>query len=129
MATEGGPQHNRPEALGAPSPTLLRFEAGPPGLGVSRHGSICRGGRLVVEYDPRRLQPGGGAFVGDDDVLCHLLFEPSGQRYSASVLGSRHPSLVSRDTVLPAPIEVIVPTDARRVELWFERRGPAGTVG
>jgi hypothetical protein len=38
-----------------PTTATLRFRQSQGSLGVSRHGRIRPGGRLVVEYDPARL--------------------------------------------------------------------------
>jgi hypothetical protein len=50
----------------------LRFRHSQGSLGVSRHGRIWPGGRLVVEYDPARLMQGGNAPTSSTHILCHV---------------------------------------------------------
>ena len=62
-----------------PATATLRFRHSQGSLGVSRHGGIRPGGRLVVEYDPARLSLGGNAPTSSTDILCHVRFQPLGR--------------------------------------------------
>ena len=105
----------------------LRFRHSQGSLGVSRHGSIRPGGLLVVEYDPARLTPGGRPPTASTEILCHLCFQPVGQTHTESVLDYVGPVAGAGGSPRPAMLEVQVPMGTTEVELWFERRGPAGT--
>src|ERR1700682_3047225 len=74
-----------------PTTAILRFRHSQGSLGVSRHGRIRRGGRLVVEYDPTRLSQGGSAPTASTDILCHVRFQPLGQTHRESVLEHEDP--------------------------------------
>jgi hypothetical protein len=65
-----------------PNTATLHFRHSQGSLGVSRHGRIRPGGRLVVEYGPTRLSQGGSAPTWSADILCHVRFQPLGQTYS-----------------------------------------------
>ena len=110
------------EAESPPGTAILRFRHNAAGSGVSRHGHVRPGGRLVVEYDPTRLPPVADASGASGNIICHLLFHPGGQRHSGRV---SKPGVTSGQAVTPrhAPFEVLVPSDATNVEVWFERRG------
>jgi len=64
-----------PETL--PTTAILRFRHSQGSLGVSRHGRVRPGGRLIVEYDPARLTQGGNAPASSTDILCHVRFPAS----------------------------------------------------
>jgi hypothetical protein len=112
---------------GLPTSATLRFRHSKGSLGVSRHGRIRPGGRLVVEYDPARLTQGGSAPTSSTEILCDVRFQPVGQTHTESVL--EHVGSVAAASGSPrsALLEVPVPLGTTVVELWFERRGPAGT--
>lgn len=102
---------------------MLRFRHSAAGSGVSRRGHIRPGGRIVVQYDPARLSPSADTAVTGREIVCHVRFSPGDQRRSGAVL----------DTGAAAPqgaqFEVPVPWDATNLEIWFESRGPSGTIG
>jgi len=104
----------------------LRFRHSQGSLGVSRHGRIRPGGRLVVEYDPTRLSQGGSAPTSSTDILGHVRFQPLGQTHSESVLEHEAPVVGAIGSPRPALLELPVPVGTTEVELWFERREPAG---
>ncbi len=108
--------------------STLRFRHSPGGSGVSRTGDIRPGGRVRIEYDPARLAPGSEGNATTENIICHVQFSPGGERYSGSVFDTNR--LAARGASPPhLPFEAPVPTDATRVELWFESRGPGGTTG
>jgi len=104
------------DADGDAAEAILRFRHDAGSSGVSRTGHIRPGGKLIVEYDVARM-PGAVA-----DVVCHVRFSPGGQLYSGSVVGS------GAEAGHQAQFEVLVPSNATTVELWFESREPSGTV-
>ena len=81
----------------------------------------------MVEYDPARLTPGGNAPTASTEILCHVRFQPVGQTHTESVLEYAGPVAGAGGSPRPALLEVQVPMGTTEVELWFERRGPAGT--
>jgi Family of unknown function (DUF6209) len=109
-----------------PTTATLRFRHSHGSLGVSRHGRIRPGGLLAVEYDPARLTQGGNAPISSTDILCHVRFQPAGQTHSESVLEHTGPLVSASGPPRPALLEVAVPAGTTEVELWFERREPAG---
>jgi len=111
-----------------PPTATLRFRHSQGSLGLSRHGSIRPGGLLLVEYDPARLTSGGNAPTSSTEILCHVRFQPVGQTHSESILEHHAPVMGAGVSPYPAPLEVPVPVGTTEVELWFERRGPAGTT-
>lgn len=110
----------------APTTARLRFRHSQGSLGVSRHGRILPGGRLVVEYDPARLLEGGKAPTSSTEILCHVRFQPAGETHSQSVLEHADPVVGAIGPPWLALLEVSVPVGTTEVELWFEKRGPAG---
>jgi hypothetical protein len=116
----------------SPAPSaVVRFQYVPSGSGVSRSGAIRPGSPLAIAYDPARFSnadPHGVAPSSGDEILGHVRFHPGGQTTSAPVAQRAAgdpltPAAVPR----PVPFEVVVPDDATQVEVWFERRGGAGT--
>src|SRR5262249_44882493 len=107
----------------------IRFRRDQFSSGVSRVGHLHSGGELRVEYDTSRLI---GADVRPSDaaeIVCHARFQPTGQEQSADL---QFPiSLVSRAQGNPRPglFQTSIPDQSTMVELWFERRGAAGTEG
>src|SRR5947209_18504131 len=114
------------EAETLPTTATLRFRHSQGSLGVSRHGRIRPGGRLIVEYDPARLTQGGNAPASSTDILCYVRFQPVGQTHSESVLEHAAPVVGTSGSARPALLEVPVPVGTTEVELWFERRRPKG---
>lgn len=104
----------------------LRFRHSQGSLGVSRHGQIRPGGGLVVEYDPARLVQPGNNTPSSADILCHVRFQPTGETHTESVLEHATPLVGPSGPPRPALMAVLVPLETTEVELWFERRGPAG---
>jgi len=102
---------------------ILRFRHSAAGSGVSRHGHIRPGGRLVVEYDPARLPPSADTSVASSDIVCHMRFSPGDRRRTGAVVDA------SAAGPRRAAFEVPVPWDATNLEIWFESRGPSGTIG
>jgi hypothetical protein len=102
---------------------MLRFRHSAAGSGVSRRGHIRPGGRIVVQYDPTRLSPSADTASASREIVCHVRFSPGDQRRSGPVL----------DTGVAQPqgaqFEVQVPSAATNLEIWFESRGPSGTIG
>ncbi len=80
-----------------------------------------------MEYDPARLTPGGNPPTASTEILCHVRFQPVGQTHTQSVLESVGPVTGAGGSPRPAMLEVQVPMGTTPLELWFERRGPAGT--
>jgi hypothetical protein len=95
---------------------------------MSRSGHLRPGGRLVVEYDPARLPPPGDTSTVTWEIVCHVRFDPGAQRYTGRVADAGA-SLASGATPRRALFEVLIPRDATHLEIWFESRGPAGTIG
>jgi Family of unknown function (DUF6209) len=114
------------DAETGPSTATLRFRQGQGSLGVSRHGPIRPGGRLVVEYDPSRLTQGANAAAPSIDILCHARFKPVGQIHTESVLSQSSPVVGAIGSTRARALEIPVPLGTTEVELWFERRGPGG---
>jgi hypothetical protein len=116
-----------PRVVAEPS-ALLRFQYAPSGSGVSRRGLIRPGAWLAIEYDPSRLANAGAhssALV--NEVIAHVRFHPGGQIESGPVARSAASDQPAPDApARPAAYTVLVPEDARQVELWFERRSGAG---
>jgi Family of unknown function (DUF6209) len=89
-----------------------------------QHGVIERGSRLTLAYDKARL-PGSfarwrGAELGDIFALCR--FHPRGEIVSGSVVAPvrdrENPPGMVVDHV-SQPLDLSVPTDATRAEIWF----------
>jgi uncharacterized protein DUF6209 len=103
----------------------IRFRRDQVSSGVSRHGRLRPGGLVTIEYDPLRL-------LSDDqprEVVSHVRFAPSGEERSTVL---RFPVIAIQTrpgTSKPAACDFTIPNDASLVELWFERRGPAGSDG
>jgi Family of unknown function (DUF6209) len=121
------------QALSASTQTTpeatIRFRRDQFSSGVSRIGHLEPGGELRVEYDPSRLI---GADVGPShplEIVCHARFHPVGQEHRAEL---QFPSSVAVKTNViarPGRFQTRIPEQSTLVELWFERRGPAGTDG
>ena len=104
-----------------PSRGVLRFFTG---WRAVQEGAIRPGGALVVDYDPDRLSVCRRRFRELDiwNVTAYIRFHPGGQLHEQSVLeairagpGGSGPVVNHR----PRLIEIAVPMDATRVELWF----------
>jgi hypothetical protein len=111
------------ESERAATVAMLRFRHSAAGSGVSRRGHIRPGGQIVVQYDPARLSPSADTAMASRDIVCHVRFSPGDQRHSGAVLdtGAAKPR--------GAEFEVQVPSAATNLEIWFESRGPSGTIG
>src|SRR5262245_8667530 len=112
----------------------LDFRLGPPGLGVGLRGRIRAGGRLVITYDPARLagaaQRGEHGLVPGEirEVRAHVRFHPGGQAAGGPVTRRTPGEPAAAGTGLrPRPLEIVVPADAARVEVWFQL--PGGAAG
>lgn len=90
------------------------------------HGEIRVGGRLVIEYDMKRM-PGIGKRDRDaigGDIEVYVKFHPGEVMSIGKVLkkiwaaegGSSGPVV----GLEPVPYEVVVPTNAHQVEVWFK---------
>jgi hypothetical protein len=106
-----------------PSRAVLRFLTG---WRAVQEGVIQPGGTLVVDYDPERLSTCRRRFRELDiwNVTAYLRFHPSGQLHHESVLEAIRAGTVGGPTGpvvnhRPRLIEITVPMDAIRVELWF----------
>ena len=91
-----------------------------PGWCTVQKGDIRRGGELLVEYDPARLPRCRLNWHGAEvwDIEACIKFHPGGQLYSGSVLEKiRKDGMVVQ--LVPRAYEVLVPSDATEVELWF----------
>jgi hypothetical protein len=86
-----------------------------------KEGAIRRGGRLTIDYDINRLQMQGQG-QSTWDVVGHVLFHPGGQLYRGSLMSPR------QDMRQMASLEVAVPHDATKVEMWFYCVDRAGHV-
>jgi uncharacterized protein DUF6209 len=87
-------------------------------------GPIERGGRLRLEYEMRRLPrcftKWRDAEVGD--ITAYVRFHPRGEIVSGSVVApvrdrENPPGVVIGH--VPAPFEIVVPSDATQAEIWF----------
>lgn len=103
------------------TPAVLEFL---PNWQTIQHGRIHAGGRLVIEYDMKRM-PGlprehHGAVVGD--ITAYVKFHPEGQVLEGSVLEkvkTEEPRDGRTIALRPSPYEVTVPINASHVEIWF----------
>jgi hypothetical protein len=109
-----------------PITATLRFRHSQGSLGVSRHGRIRPGAHLIVDYDPTRLAQAGNSPPSSTDILCHVRLQPTGDTHSESVLEHAATLVGASGSPRPALLEILVPVGTTEVELWFERRGPAG---
>ncbi|WP_437730079.1 DUF6209 family protein [Sorangium sp. So ce1335] len=89
-----------------------------------QQGEIERGGRLRIEYDMTRLSrcftPWRGAEIGD--ITAVVRFHPRGEIVEGSVVEAQRAPGDPPGAVIahrPAPLEISVPDDATRVEMWF----------
>jgi hypothetical protein len=116
------PKHTTQEAI-------IRFRHDQLSSGVSRTGQLHAGSQLIVEYDPSRLVDASTRSADMSEIVCHALFQPAGQEHSALL---EFPTSVAL-RVLGAPragfFQTTIPEQSTLVELWFERRGPAGPDG
>jgi Family of unknown function (DUF6209) len=89
----------------------LRFHAG---WREELEGDIVPGGKLRVDYAPQRLPDYRGTYKNKPtwDIVAMVLFSPGGQLQSGSVAKK--------------PLEVVVPSDASEVTLWFQNTDGSG---
>lgn len=107
----------------------IRFRHDQLSSGVSRVGQLHPGGDLRVEYDPSRLIPATFGHSDSTEIVCHARFEPTGQEHSASLLFSGSVAAGRHGLPRPGLFQTKIPEQSTLVELWFERRGPAGPDG
>jgi hypothetical protein len=84
-------------------------------------GDLAQGGKLEIEFDPRRLPQCRLNWRGAEvwDITGYARFHPSGEVFSGSLLQRIAPSGGIVTTLQPTPWEVPVPFDSAQVELWF----------
>lgn len=90
----------------------------------AQSGAIERGGRLKVEYDMQRLPHCFTNWRGAEfgNIMAYVRFHPRREIVSGSVIA---PVLDHEDPPgmvvghVPVPFEVVVPSDATQVEMWF----------
>jgi hypothetical protein len=94
-----------------------------PGWHEGLHGEIRPNGKLFIDYDPDRLpycrMTWRGALVWK--ITAYIRFHPGGQAFTESTLDEirdppGHGMIVD---LVPRRIELAVPADAQRVEMWF----------
>jgi len=103
--------------LNSSSKAVLRFL---PNWQQENEGEISRGAAVAIEFAPERLtgcrQNWRGAEVWDIEAFAR--FHPRGELLHASLLDRvRTAGVVT--LLVPKPMELAVPIDARRLELWF----------
>jgi Family of unknown function (DUF6209) len=109
--------------------STIRFRRDQFSSGISRIGHPRPGGELRVEYDPSRLIDADVGPSASVEIVCHARFQPTGQEHSADL---QFPSTATRRAQgIPRPglFHTRIPEQTTLVELWFERRGAAGTDG
>ena len=101
-------------------PARLQFLTG---WQTIQHGNITQGGKLVIDYDPQRLsnirREWHDAVVWN--IEAEVRFHPGGQQFRESVLEPIYAN-EGRGPVRdysPKPLEIHVPNDATRLDLWF----------
>ncbi len=107
----------------------IRFHRDQVSSGISRIGHLHPGAELRVEYDPSRLIDADNGPSGSAEIVCHALFQPTGQEHAADL---QFPNTVGRrlhGVPRPGVFQTTIPEHSTLVELWFERRGAAGTEG
>ena len=109
--------------------STIRFRHDQLSSGISRIGQLHPGGELRVEYDPSRLFPASRGASDATEIICHARFEPAGQEHSAGLQFSAIVASRGQSIARPGMFQTRIPEDSTLVELWFERRGPAGTDG
>jgi Family of unknown function (DUF6209) len=103
------------------APVVLQFL---PNWETIQRGQIHAGGKLVIEYDMRRM-PGlprehHGAVVGD--ITAYVKFHPEEQVFKGSVVEkvrAEEPRDGKVIALRPSPYEVTVTANASHVEIWF----------
>jgi hypothetical protein len=104
----------------------IRFRRDQLSSGVSRTGQLHAGGRLTVEYDPTRLIDTN---AGETEIVCHARFEPEGQEHSKGLEFPTSAALRAQGAARAGLFQTTIPEQSTLVELWFERRGRAGSEG
>jgi hypothetical protein len=110
--------------LNSNSKAVLRFL---PNWQEADEGEISRGDRVAIEFAPERLtgcrRNWRGAEVWDIEALAR--FYPRGEILRGSLLDRiRTGGVVT--SLIPKPTEFAVPSDARRLEIWFHNFAAAG---
>jgi len=114
------------------------YEPPPPGTGTvtfnagwtdTASGTFVQGGKLVVNYDLARMPECEG--VTTDGVAAwattaNARFLPGGETFTGAVNGPYDPATYSWTSEL---FERDIPTDATRVQLWFETSGDGCQTG
>lgn len=109
---------------GEASKVVLQFL---PDWQQSQNGTILRGGTVAVQFAPERLsacrQSMRGAEVWDIEAVAK--FHPRGELVRGSLI-----QRMSRDGVVttsaPKDLEITVPSDSRRIEMWFHNFAELG---
>lgn len=121
LAAQETAPRSRPESKQSNVPSAtLRFL---PGWHEVHEGQIRPGGRLLIEYDPRRLTvcrlQWREAQVWNIDVS--IVFHPGGQSSTGSVLEPirQPPNSGPIVDLRPKAYEVTIPSDATMVAMWF----------
>lgn len=126
LAACGPAETSEPEQAPTPAESALTGQATVKfltGWAEEQHGAIVRGGQLVVEYDINRMtQCQGATAYGQPawNTVGYVLFQPGGQLFSGPMV--RH-DLWQTGTSWAIPLEVTVPSDATRAEIWFYHSG------
>ncbi len=96
------------------------------GWSMRQHGSLVRGGRVRIEYEPLRLPDCRARYAGRAawNIQGFVQVWPSGAILSGPLVAHDYDAMVSS----PAPLELALPEDAERVELWFQAGDRAGCV-
>jgi hypothetical protein len=106
------------------SKAVLRFA---PNWQQASDRAISRGDTVAIEFAPERLtgcrRTRHGAEVWDIEAFAK--FYPRGELLRGSVLDRIRSGGVVTDLV-PKPLELAVPSDARRLEVWFDNFVDAG---
>jgi len=113
---------------GASGNATLRFKRDQKSSGISRLGQLRPGQHVKVEYDLARLIPDDEPVAGPVEIVCHMLFQPTGEERGGK-LQQPTAALPSEQRRRLASIEIAVPRETTALELWFERLGPTGTTG
>lgn len=107
--------------LSNPTAVVIKFL---PNWETIQHGQIHAGGKLVIEYDMKRMPDIGQRFRDaiDGDIEVYVKFHPGEVMYIGKVLKKIWSGGPGGGPVVglePVPYELTVPTIALQVELWF----------
>jgi Family of unknown function (DUF6209) len=110
--------------LGAASKVVLQFL---PNWQQSQDGTILRGGALAVKFAPERLSACRNSMRGAElwDIEAVAKFYPRGELVRSSLI-----QRMSRDGIVttsaPRDLELAVPSDSRKIEMWFHNFAELG---